>query len=299
VAPVTTVAILFLIAFGIKAAVFPLFFWLPASYHTPPVPVSALFAGLLTKVGIYALIRVFTLLFVQDVGYTHTLILVISALTMVTGVLGAVAHNEFRRILSFHIISQVGYMVLGLGLFTPLALAGSIFYIAHHIIVKTNLFLVSGVAWRLRGTFDLPRLGGLCRTAPGLSLLFLAPAFSLAGVPPLSGFWAKLLLIQSCLRAGEFLVAATVLLVGLLTLFSMMKIWGKAFWGEEPSGERQPLPRPLSGRDRVLYYAPMTALAALTVAIGLFAGPVLQLSAAAADQLLNPAGYLEAVLGVQ
>jgi multicomponent Na+:H+ antiporter subunit D len=147
---VTTLAMLFMVAFGIKAAVFPLFFWLPASYHTPPVAVSALFAGLLDQGGVvYALIRVFTLIFLQDVGYTHTLILIIAALTMVSGVLGAVAQNEFRRVLSFHIISQIGYMIMGLGLFTPLALAGSVFYIAHHIIVKTNLFLVSGVVERL------------------------------------------------------------------------------------------------------------------------------------------------------
>src|SRR5690606_11816121 len=150
---ITTVAMLFLIAFGIKAAVFPLFFWLPASYHTPPVAVSAVFAGLLTKVGVYALIRVFTLLFVQDVGYTHTLILILAGLTMVTGVLGAAAQYEFRHILSFHIISQIGYMLMGLGLagltgsraLAILALAGSVFYIMHHIIVKTNLFLISGV----------------------------------------------------------------------------------------------------------------------------------------------------------
>jgi multicomponent Na+:H+ antiporter subunit D len=149
---VSTLAMLFLVAFGIKSALFPLFFWLPASYHTPPVSVSAIFAELLTKVGVYTLIRVVSLLFHQDVAYTHTLILVISGLTMVTGVLGAMAQNEFRRILSFHIISQVGYMIMGLGLFTPLALAGSIFYIMHHIIVKTNLFLVSGVA-----RFNRPR----------------------------------------------------------------------------------------------------------------------------------------------
>src|SRR3990172_2957315 len=158
---VTTLATLFMAAFGIKAAVFPLFFWLPASYHTPPVAVSAVFAGLLTKVGVYALIRVFTLIFVHEPGFTHTLILIIAGLTMVTGVLGAVAQSEFRRVLSFHIISQIGYMIMGLGLFTPLALAGSMFYIAHHIIVKTNLFLVSGVVNRLGGTFELKKLGGL------------------------------------------------------------------------------------------------------------------------------------------
>ena len=156
---VTTLAILFLVAFGIKGAIFPLFFWLPASYHTPPVAISGIFGGLLTKVGVYALIRVFTLLFLNNVDYTHTIILWVGAITMVTGVLGAVAQYEFRRLLSFHIVSQIGYMVMGLGFFTPLALSGTVFFIVHNIFVKTNLFLVSGVSHRFHGTYDLKKLG--------------------------------------------------------------------------------------------------------------------------------------------
>lgn len=291
----TVLAMLFLVAFGIKSALFPLFFWLPASYHTPPVAVSALFAGLLTKVGVYALIRVFTLLFIGDAGFTHGLIMVVAGLTMVTGVLGAVAQNEMRRVLSFHIISQVGYMVLGLGLFTPLALAGSVFYIIHHIIVKTNLFLVSGVVQRLRGTLELERLGGLYRREPLLSALFLVPALSLAGLPPLSGFWAKLTLVKATLQTQHYVLAATALLVGLLTLFSMTKIWGKAFWQEpaDPVGETEPP----SGASRLALYLPMIFLASLTVALGLTAEPLFALSLRAAEQLLNPAGYIAAVLG--
>ena len=200
---VTTLAMFFLIAFGVKAALFPLFFWLPSSYHTPPAAVSAVFSGLLTKVGVYTLIRVFTLLFVVDVPYTHTILLVGAGLTMLTGVLGAAAQNEFRRILSFHIVSQIGYMVMGLALFSPLALAGSIFYIIHHIIVKTNLFLISGVVNHLRGTYQLKNLGGLYKVYPMLGLLFLIPAFSLAGIPPLSGFWAKFVLIKAGLEQGS------------------------------------------------------------------------------------------------
>jgi multicomponent Na+:H+ antiporter subunit D len=290
----TALAMLFLIAFGIKAGIFPLFFWLPASYHTPPVAISALFAGLLTKVGVYALIRVFTLLFVQDVGYTHSLILTVAGLTMVTGVLGAVAQDEFRRILSFHIVSQIGYMLLGLGLLTPLALAGSIFYIIHHIIVKTNLFLLSGVAHQLRGTYELTRLGGLSRDHPAVAGLFLVSALSLAGMPPLSGFFAKLALVQAGLEREQYAIVATALGVGLLTLFSMTKIWAEAFWKDppEPTGATSP---GRSARSWALL-APAVALAALTVAIGLAAGPVLTLSMRAAEQLLDPAGYIQAVL---
>jgi multicomponent Na+:H+ antiporter subunit D len=302
---VTTLAILFLVAFGIKAAVFPLFFWLPASYHTPPVAISAIFAGLLTKVGVYALIRVFTLLFVRDIGYTHTLILVIAGFTMITGVLGAVAQSEFRRILSFHIISQIGYMVMGLGLFTPLALAGSVFYLIHHIIVKTNLFLVSGVVQRLRGTSDLDRLGGLYKLYPWLAVLFLIPALSLAGIPPLSGFFAKLALVEAGLAIDQFAIVAVALIVSPLTLISMTKIWAEAFWKPAPAaagpitmvaGVMGPSER---GRGEGLFglVLPIVVLAALTVGIGILAQPVFELSTRAAEQLLNPREYIQAVQG--
>lgn len=294
---VTVLSMLFLVAFGIKAAIFPLFFWLPASYHTPPVAISAIFAGLLTKVGVYALIRVFTLLFTLDVGYTHTIILIASGFTMMTGVLGAAAQTEFRRVLSFHIISQIGYMILGLGLFTYIAVAGSVFYIFHHIIVKTNLFLISGIVQKLHGTLQLKNIGGLFRTAPLLAALFLIPAFSLAGVPPLSGFWAKLFLIQAGLALEQYAIVAAALVVGLLTLFSMSKIWGEAFWKPEGAGTRGESSLPLS--TRVLLYSPVVLLAALTVTIGLFTGPFFELALRAAEQLLDPSAYVQAVLGVR
>lgn len=294
----TVLAMLFFMAFGIKAAVFPLFFWLPSSYHTPPVAVSAVFAGLLTKVGVYSLIRVFTLLFVHDRGFTHDLILLVSGVTMVTGVLGAVAQNEFRKILSFHIISQVGYMIMGLGLFSPLALAGSIFYIVHHIIVKTNLFLVSGAVHALRGSYELKDLGGLFRSAPGLSLLFLVPALSLAGVPPLSGFWAKLILIVSSLRTEDYAIAAAALVVGMLTLFSMTKIWNEVFWKALPAAKAgAEEDSSLAPGSRLALYLPMVLLALITLALGLTAGPLLDLSVRAGEQLLDPSGYRQAVLG--
>jgi multicomponent Na+:H+ antiporter subunit D len=294
---VTTVALLFLVAFGIKAAVFPLFFWLPASYHVPPPAVSALFAGLLTKVGVYALVRLFTLVFVQDVGFTHTLLLVISGLTMVSGVLGAAAQHEFRRILSFHIVSQIGYMVLGLALYSPLALAGAVFYIAHHIIVKTNLFLVSGLVQRLRGTENLAWLGGLYRWRPGLALLFLIPALSLAGIPPLSGFFAKLILVRAGLESGQYLIIAAALVVSLLTLFSMTKIWHEVFWKQSTEESAGGAPPAVLGSGYALAVAVVASLAAITVAIGFGAELLFDLAAEASEQLLRPAGYIEAVLG--
>jgi multicomponent Na+:H+ antiporter subunit D len=295
---VTTLAVLFLVAFGIKAAVFPLFFWLPASYHTPPVAVSAIFGGLLTKVGVYALLRVFTLMFLDDATFTHSLILIVAGFTMVTGILGAVAQKEFRRILSFNLISHIGYMLMGLGLFTPLALAGSVFYIIHHIIVKTNLFLISGVVRWLGGSYRLQKLGGLYRSYPGVAVLFLVPALSLAGIPPLSGFWPKLALLQAGLQEEQYAIVAAALLTSLLTLLSMTRIWSEAFWKERPASSSSVGDPVYPFNAWLLRLLPVAALAAFVVIIGLLAEPLFDLSTRAAEQLLNPTGYVATVLGV-
>ena len=298
----TITAMLFLVAFGLKAAIFPLFFWLPASYHTPPVAVSAIFAGLLTKVGVYALLRVFTLIFTGDVPFTHGLLLGLAGLTMITGVLGAVVQFDFRRLLSFHIVSQIGYMVLGLALFTPLAIAGTVFYLFHHIVVKANLFLVSGVAHRYSGTFDLKKLGGLYAAAPWFALLFFIPAMSLGGIPPLSGFFAKFAIVKAALAGdtpfGAWSVALAViaLAVGLLTLFSMTKIWAEAFW-KRPAEGYAPVVSRVGTLDRALLLGPIAVLAALTLAIGFLPEFFFDFAQRAAAQLMNPQLYIQAVLG--
>lgn len=295
-------AMLFFSAFGIKAAVFPLFFWLPASYHTPPAATSAIFAGLLTKVGVYALIRCFTLFFTQDASFNHALILILAGLTMVTGVLGAASQFDFRRILSFHIISQIGYMIMGLGLFTTLALAESIFYLIHHIIVKTNLFLLSGVVERLGGSYDLKKLGGLYQTYPLLTLLFIIPAFSLAGIPPLSGFWAKFILVKAGIETNQYVIVSTALLVSILTLYSMTKIWNEGFWKKSPQTSPDGAPaagHKLTKTECISLVLPIALLAVITIVIGLYAEPFVALAQRAAEQLMNPSEYIQAVLGVE
>lgn len=293
---VTTLGILFLVAFGIKAAVVPLHFWLPSSYHTPPAPVSAIFAGLLTKVGVYALIRVFTLLFIQNTGYTHSIILIIAGLTMTVGILGAIAQNEFRRILSFNLISHIGYIIMGLGLFTPLALAGAIFYLIHDIIVKTNLFMIGGSIQRLQGTGELRKLGGLYVAYPSLALPFLIAAFSLAGVPPLSGFWPKLALLQAGLELRQYLIVIIALAVSLLTLLSMMRIWQEVFLKDRPDHSELETAAPLPASQWTASLLPILVLAAITVIIGLAAEPVFKLSMLTAEQLLDPTDYIQTVL---
>ncbi|WP_264877363.1 Na+/H+ antiporter subunit D [Vibrio agarivorans] len=295
---VTVISLLFLIAFGIKAAAFPLFFWLPASYHTPPVAISAVFAGLLTKVGVYALYRVFSVIFIGDIAFTHSnLLMWMGIFTMVTGVLGAAAQFEVRRILSFHIVSQIGYMILGLALFTPLAILGGVFYLFHHIVVKTNLFLIGGVMHRLHGTYDLSRLGGLYKSKPFLAILFAVPAMSLAGIPPLSGFFAKFVVIKAGIEAEAWIGVVASLAVGLLTMYSMIKIWAEAFWKKLP--EQAETLAPLSDSERFCLYLPIILMAAITVTIGINAEWFVNLASMTADQILDPQQYIQAVLGGQ
>ncbi len=290
----TVVAMMFMVAFGVKAAVFPLFFWLPAAYHTPSFSVSAVFAGLLTKVGVYALIRMFTMVFDHDIGFTHTVLLWVACLTMVVGVLGAAAQSDFRKILSFHIISQIGYMVLGLALMTPLALMGAVFYLVHHIIVKANLFLIAGIAKRLTGGTDVYKIGGLYKSAPFLAVLFLIPAFSLAGFPPLSGFWAKYIIVKATLDVEMWFVAFIALAVGLMTIYSMTKIWAEAFWKPHPDGiepELKTLPH------KTAQILPVAGLAVLTIIIGLNPEPFVLFAERTTEQLLDPTAYITTVLG--
>ncbi|PWH15291.1 MAG: Na+/H+ antiporter subunit D [Anaerolineae bacterium] len=291
---VTALSMLFLAAFGIKAAVFPLFFWLPASYHTPPVAVTALFSGLLTKVGVYSLIRVFTLIFVQDTVYTHTLLLVIAGLTMITGVLGAVAQNEMRRLLSFHIISQIGYPLMGLGIFTPLGLAAAVYFVFHVSIAKSTLFLISGVIARLRGVYDLKKLGGLYKKEAWLAILFLIAALSLAGLPPSSGFFAKLSLVLAGLQQAQYLIVAVSLGVSLLTLFSMVKIWNEAFWKEKPTVEDE---TKFALAQNWSWILPILFLVGVTIVLSFGIGPIFRLMSQVGNQLMNPQLYIQAVLG--
>ncbi|MCH8568452.1 MAG: Na+/H+ antiporter subunit D [Balneolales bacterium] len=296
---VVTASMMFLIAFGIKSAVFPLFFWLPASYHTPPITVTAIFGALLTKVGVYSLVRMFSLIFTQDIGYTHTILLWIAVPTMVVGVLGAASQYDTRKILSFHIVSQIGYMIMGLAFFTKIALAGVIYYILHNILAKTNLFLVAGIANKEVGSYHLSRLGGLYKTNPLLSSLFAISAISLAGLPPLTGFWAKYTVIYAGLEVQEWVVIGFALAVGLMTLFSMTKIWMGAYWSPLPDASRlasDPDFKPVSGNQKAALYIPVAIIALVIVVLGIFGEPFFAILFEAAEQLLDPSIYINAVL---
>jgi multicomponent Na+:H+ antiporter subunit D len=287
---------LLLVTFGIKAAIFPLFFWLPDSYPTAPVAVTAVFAGLLTKIGVYAIIRTQTLLFPDGGG--ATIVLAAAALTMVVGVLGAMAQDDMKRILSFHIISQIGYMLLGLGLYTVSGIAAAIFFMIHQIPVKTAMFLVNGLVEAVTGTAALHSLGGLLRRSPLIAAMFLAGALSLAGIPPLSGFFGKVALIEAGFAREAWVVTGVSIAVSALTLLSMTKIWAGVFWGEP--AEDPPLASargtgPL--KAPALMNAATVGVVGVTLAVAVFAQPLWELSLRASEGLLDAGpSYIDVVL---
>ncbi len=286
------ISMLFLVAFGIKAALFPLFFWLPGAYVAPPPAISAVFAGLVTKVGVYALIRVFGLLFLPLPEFPTEVLLGLALLTMVVGVFGAVSQSDIRHILAFHSISQVGYMLLGLALATELGFAGALVFIVHHALVKGALFLVAGAIHREAGSFELDRVGGLYRTRPDLALLFGIAAASLAGLPPFSGFWAKLLVVRASLEAGSWLAAGVALAVGILTLYSMTKIWARAFWKPHPDSDHQAPPLP----SRAALATPVAVMVGASVLLGVMPEALVARANDAAQTAFDVAHYRNSVL---
>jgi multicomponent Na+:H+ antiporter subunit D len=310
----SALALLLAVVFGTKAAVFPLYFWLPDSYPTAPAPVTAVLAGLLTKVGVYALIRTQTLLF-PDTARPATLLLVVAGITMVIGVLGAIAQDDFRRVLSFQVVSQIGFMVMGLGLFTVAGLAGAVYYLVQTIVVKTALFLTAGLVEQATGTGRLARIGGLVHRVPLVAVLFLVTALSLVGIPPLSGFVAKVGLVEAGVEVEQYAIVGTALAASLLTLYSMTRLWTNTFWGApvlEPAdassgaGGAPPGPRDVEGRVHPetgtrwgwpVMVGATVVLAGLSVAAAIGAGPLYELCTRAAADLMAPERYVEAVLG--
>lgn len=296
-AALTVSTMILLVVFALKAGTFPVFFWLPDSYPVVPAGVNGYFAGLLTKVGVYSLLRVFVLCFRQE-GHelAAEVLLVLSGFTMLLGVLGAVCQWEIRRILAWHSVSQIGYMVLGIGLagdpsLARAALVGTVLFIVHHSVVKSSLFILGDAAELATGANHLKRMGGAASLTPVAAGLFLIAAFSLAGMPPSTGFLGKLLLIRTALMDTHWLLVAAAVATGFLTLVSMLKIWSYAFWG----AARRAAP---AGAWRGVA-APAAALVALTLALGVWASPFLRLADAAAAELTEPAAYIEAVFGAR
>ncbi|AMY22005.1 Na+/H+ antiporter subunit D [Rhodococcus fascians] len=314
----TAIFAVLLVAFGIKAAVFPLSTWLPDSYPTAPAPVTAVFAGLLTKVGVYAIIRAHTLLFPD--GSLDNVLMVCGLLTMLVGILGSIAQSDIKRLLSFTLVSHIGYMIFGVALSTQSGLSGSIYYVAHHILVQTTLFLVVGLIERQAGSSSLRRLGGLAAASPVLAIVFLVPALNLGGIPPFSGFIGKVALLQAGSDQGSvlaWLLVAGGTVTSLLTLYVVARVWTKAFWrarADAPEGDLadnspsallddssdiQFGDREDVGRMPAFMLIPTIGLVVVGLAMTVFAGRIIDISDRAAADLRDRSVYIDAVRGAE
>jgi multicomponent Na+:H+ antiporter subunit D len=298
---VTYLGLMLALVFGIKAGLFPLYFWLPNSYPILPASLAALYSGMLTKVGVYVLLRTFTTMLPHSLDGIYLMLAWIAGFTMIFGVLGAISRNFVRGILSYHILSQIGYMVLAIGLFTKTAIAACIFYIIHHIIVKATLFLIGGAITCLNGTDNLKQTGGIWKVAPVLGVCFLIQALSLAGIPPLSGFWGKYIIFVEAVKLAEtvgpyyyFLVAAGVI-AGILTLYSMLKIWNQAFWKPAPAGHE---PR-IDDKRWIGMTVVIGFFCLISLGVGLGAEGVFQVAEKAAEMAMDQEGYINAVLSIR
>ncbi|MBM9434030.1 Na+/H+ antiporter subunit D [Flaviflexus equikiangi] len=279
-----------LVAFGIKAALFPLHAWLPDSYPTAPAPVTAVFAGLLTKVGVYAIIRTQVLLFPQ--GRLDDVLSVAAILTMVVGILGAVTQRDIKRMLSFTLVSHIGFMIWGISVSTEVGLAATIFYVIHHITVQTALFLVAGLIERHGGSTSLQKLGSLAKSAPVIAALYLIPALGLAGIPPMTGFLGKVGLISASAQSGQAIdwwMIGAGLVTSLLTLYAVLRAWNLAFW-QEPEEELEYTSIPVG------MYGAAGSLVVMSLGIALFAGPIYSYAERAAIDLERRGPYIVAVL---
>jgi multicomponent Na+:H+ antiporter subunit D len=291
--PLFTIATLFLFAFAMKAAAFPVNFWLPASYHTPRIVVSGLFAGLLTKVGIYALLRIFMTLFSLERDFLASAIAIVAGLTMVLGAMGAIAQNDIRRSLGFLVISGIGSMLAGLALGSAAGISGAVFYAVHSMVVMTALyFLVGIVGERMRG-FRLDAAGGIYTQAPWLAGLALVLFLSVSGLPPFSGVWPKAYLVKASLDVGAWWLAFAILLTGLLTTIAVGRIFALAFWRER-AGEADPDTGP-ARTSATPMVAALVGLTMLSIGAGVYPEPVIRVTDRVAAELLAPVSYVDAV----
>lgn len=285
----TVISILFLIVFSLKSGLL-LYYWLPGSYGAPPPAVAALFGALLTKVGIYAMFRVFTLLFYHEPTITHTLIGIMAGLTMIGGSIGAIAYNDIRQVVTYNVVIAVGFILVGLAVSTPAAMEGAIYYLVHDMIVKALLFLLAGMMMMLTGTAKMDRMSGLIRNYPLLGWMFFIVILSLAGIPPFSGFIGKLLIGQGAVASGDYLLLTIAFLSSIFILYSLLRIFLNCFWGETIITVEEETP------IKKGWLIPCVLLTLTTIGLGLGAESIAVYVSDAANTLLNPDIYVEAVL---
>ncbi|MEN1967062.1 Na+/H+ antiporter subunit D [Lentibacillus sp. N15] len=290
---ITVIAILFLLVFGIKGAIFPLYFWMPGSYTAPPMPVVALFGALLTKVGVYGIMRTYTLFFIHDLSFTHEILLVLSVLTIIVGCIGALAYFDLKQIIIYNIVIAVGVILFGVAQMNDSGMIGAIYYLIHDILIKGALFLLIGIIIRVTGTSNLRQMGGLMKTHAFLGWMYLIAAFGLVGIPPLSGFPGKLLIVKGGFEAGNTWMTLLVLISGIIVLLSSIRIFIYAFWGEPVALSALPKTDHRTYRNVMI---PTAILVAVSIVYGIGAESVITYMTDASDILLNPSAYIDAVL---
>ena len=287
---ITVISIMFLIVFGLKGAIFPLYFWLPGSYNAPPTVITALFGALLTKVGVYSLTRVYTLIFIHDQAFTHQILLWLAALTIIFGVIGSLAYSDIKKIIIYNIITAVGVILFGVAVNNQAAIEGSIYYLVHDMIIKGALFYLVGAIIAVTGTSNLKKFSGLIASHPLLGWMLFIAALSLAGIPPFSGFIGKLKIVQGAFEAGEYTFSLVVLLSSLFVLYSVMKIFINGFWGE-PAKNFAPKVQTIKGM-----VFPIAILLILSIGYGVGTQWVSPYITQASETLLDPSIYIQAVL---
>jgi len=286
------IAMLFMVVFSLKAGLF-LFFWLPGSYRVPPPAVMALFGALLSKVGLYALIRTFTLIFYSDTAATHTWLAAMGGITMVLGAIGALAYQDIRKIINYNVIISVGFIAFGLAVMSKESLDGAVFYLLHDMLAKSLLFILGGIIIGLTGTHRLDEMGGLIKRYPAVSWMLFIAVLAVAGIPPLSGFTGKLLIIEGGFTEQRYWLAAISLASSLIVMYSLIRIFMKACWGEEKGTY---IESPTGRRSDWLAALPAACLTIIVIVMGLGSEWVYSFVSVAGETLIDPSIYIEAVL---
>jgi multicomponent Na+:H+ antiporter subunit D len=292
-APLTTIAALYLLAFGMKAAAFPVNFWLPASYHTPRLATAALFGGLLTKIGIYALLRTLVMLFPAERLALSPVIAWVAVATMILGVMGALAQTDVRRMFGFLVISGVGIMLAGLAVGDQAGISGTILYAVHSMLAMAALYLLAGAMKETGGSFLLTDLGGIYRNSPLLTAVAFLIFLAVAGLPPGSGLWPKAMLAKASIEAGDGWLALAILTSGFLTTVALGRVFVLAFWRDAP-GVRAEVD---AGNSAAMAwnYVPLIVLTVPIVVLGVFPEQVIRIANLAAAGLIDNTAYIGSV----
>lgn len=285
----SVVAVLFLFVFGLKAGLFPLYFWLPGSYFAPPIPVLALFGGLLTKVGVYAIVRTFSLFFTKETTFVMPLLGILALITIVLGVIGAISYYDLKTIVIYNILIAIGVILFSISIMSRESVMGAVYYLIHDMLIKAVLFLIVGIIMAITGTSSVKKFSGLMTEKPGLGWAFFIAIIALTGIPPLSGFFGKLLIVESAFSAHEIVGGILILLSSLFVLMSLIKVFTRGFWGEKSGTFTLTIPY----RKMML---PVIILLSLSVLYGLFSNAVFPFIEDAVNPIVDPKVYIDAVI---